>query len=357
VEKSNARWSVVAIASVAAICAAVAVPLAAGATPDLPEKSAEEVLALVAESQGAAFSGTLLQTSDLGLPEIPSVAGDSGDELQSGLELLTGSHEARVFAGGEDRIRVQILDELAERDVIRNGDDVWFYDSAVNEATHLVLSEHDAPTPTSIPTPAEIADGLLDAVEPSTEVSVESHARVAGRDAYVLSLVPRTDQTLVAAVTLSVDAETGLPLSVEVSARGQDDPAFAVAFTQIDFSAPDPALFDFSAPATAEVTEKLAPTTDSAHSSYPDDSAPAPVVTGTGWNSVITVSSPAASAGDPADGNGDEADYTALLSQLTSPVAGGRAIQTSLMSILLTDDGRVLVGAVPTERLLAVAGQ
>jgi hypothetical protein len=36
-------------------------------------------------------------------------------------------------------------------------------------------------------------------------------------------------------------------------------------------------------------------------------------------------------------------------------VAGGRLLSTSLLNILLTDDGRAFVGSVPVERLQAVA--
>jgi hypothetical protein len=46
-----------------------------------------------------------------------------------------------------------------------------------------------------------------------------------------------------------------------------------------------------------------------------------------------------------------------LYGELTTPVAGGRALSTSLVSVLLTDDGRVFAGAVPVSRLEAVAAQ
>jgi hypothetical protein len=36
-------------------------------------------------------------------------------------------------------------------------------------------------------------------------------------------------------------------------------------------------------------------------------------------------------------------------------VQGGRAISTSLVNVLLTDDGRTFVGSVPLERLQAAA--
>jgi hypothetical protein len=44
-----------------------------------------------------------------------------------------------------------------------------------------------------------------------------------------------------------------------------------------------------------------------------------------------------------------------LLRQATVAVPGGRAISTSLLNVLLTDDGRMFVGSVPLERLQAAA--
>ncbi len=48
-----------------------------------------------------------------------------------------------------------------------------------------------------------------------------------------------------------------------------------------------------------------------------------------------------------------DAEQLALLDSLTTPVEGGRALQTALVSVLLTDDGRVLAGAVPVDVLVA----
>ena len=58
---------------------------------------------------------------------------------------------------------------------------------------------------------------------------------------------------------------------------------------------------------------------------------------------------------DPAAlGTGDGSSAT-LLDQLTTRVPQGRLLSTALVSVLLTDDGRVLVGAVPPEALQAAA--
>ncbi len=364
---SRKRWLPFAVVAPAVlVAAAVAVPLSAGAAPTLPEKSAADILASIAGSSGAVYSGSVSQTSSLGLPEIPSTGsgGSGGDDLSGALELLTGSHDLRVFVGGPERSRVQVLDTFAERNIIRDGDDVWTYDSKSNEATHVSLTDHegsgsdDAGTP---PTPVDVANRLLTSDDRTSDVAVDENVRIAGRSAYRVTITPRTDATLVGSASISVDAETGLPLRVEIDARGQNDPAFEVTFTSIDFSAPDAGLFAFSPPAGATVDE-IDPTKlrhdGSSLSDEPELTAP--TTTGEGWATIAEI--PAAewaaqldaSEASP-DGGSGPGDATGMLDELTTPVAGGRALQTALVSVLLTDDGRVLVGAVPVDALVAAA--
>lgn len=67
---------------------------------------------------------------------------------------------------------------------------------------------------------------------------------------------------------------------------------------------------------------------------------------GSGWSTVVETSGVSL----PDDARG-------MLAQLTRPVKGGRAITSALVSVLFTDDGRMLVGSVPTDRLVTLAGQ
>ncbi|HEY8589519.1 MAG TPA: DUF2092 domain-containing protein [Naasia sp.] len=349
--KRLSRWLPAAIIPVAVVGAAIAIPAAAGASPELPERTAEEVLVSIAENTADAYSGTVEQTSDLGLPELPSTGMGSADGAADAMELLTADHELRVFVGGDDRMRLQILDRLAERNVVVNGDDVWLYDSRANAATHLVLPEGArASAPATGWTPEEAAESLLEAIEPSTDVTVDGTAMVAGRAAYVLTLTPdEGEDTLVASASLAVDAETGLPLSVEVDAVGQDEPAFSVAYTSIDFTAPDAGLFEFEPPAGATVEEEQLPSDLGEHSADGVDH-PEPVLSGSGWDAVVALPvGDALASGDP--------EAARMLAQLTTAVDGGRAIETSLVSVLLTDDGRVLAGAVPVDRLVAAVAE
>ena len=61
---------------------ALVAPLQASATQDLPAKNPQQVLAMVAGNQVHAFSGTMEQSSELGLPELPA-----GEKFQNRLPL------------------------------------------------------------------------------------------------------------------------------------------------------------------------------------------------------------------------------------------------------------------------------
>lgn len=386
------RWMPAAVVPAVIAVAVVAVPLQAGAVVDLPEKNAAEVLELVRDSTVTSFSGTLEQTSNLGLPDLgaalsgmPTGSGgstgandpatDEGSSedptdkmaaVTTALELLTGSHTARVFVDGPDNLRVQVIDRLDERNLVRNGDEVWFYDSSTNEATSLSIpagleekgrAELDAARDQArqefgeTPTPAELTDTLLSDLDPSTEVSVGTDTTVAGRSAYELLLTPRTDETLVASASIFVDSETGMPLSVDVRAAGQEDPAFQVAFTEVSFTAPDAALFEFTPPAGATVTEQTLPEHEGMPQKDVGDltAADVPVaVTGEGWSAVAEL---------PAGTVPAELTASPLYDQVTVAVAGGRLFSTTLLNVLVTDDGRVLAGSVPAEALQAAAAE
>lgn len=370
--KKSARWITAAAVPVAVVAAGVVVPaVSANAEVSLPDKSASQILQMIAGSSDAAFSGTVEQTSDLGLPELPGSAsrGGSGDSVSQALELLTGSHTAQVFVDGPSKQRVQLVEDLAERDVVRDGDSVWAWDSSTKEATHATLPEHEArelpstlPDGTAVPqTPAELADALVAAVEPSTTVTTSDDVSVAGRDAYQIVLTPDDASTLVGSVTLTVDAETGVPLKVVVAAKGQADPAFSVGFTDVDFRAPDSDVFDFTAPAGADVTEVTPPAEGTGHDGHGSEAqGERPTVVGSGWSTVVglpaSTSTDAAVGGQPADqAEGDAGDAAALLDQVTTAVDGGRVLQTSLVSVFLADDGRVWVGSVDADALRTAA--
>lgn len=358
------RWLPAGIAPVVVVGAVIAMPLSAGAAPTLPAKTPQQVLDLVAKSASVkALSGTVSQSSDLGLPALPTTGAGSDSQAATALNLLTGSHTFRVFASGTSDRRVQVLDSSAERDFVQHGTSVWTYDSAKNEADHVTIDrsklptrrEHSGPEHSGAMgtvTPDQAAQQLLAKLTPTSTVTTDTNARVAGRDSYVLKIVPKTTATTVGAVEVAVDAATGLPLRVQVVPRGTTSPAVSIGYTAISYATPAASTFRFTPPKGATVHTSTVPTHTLAHggSSRPQKgaTAPKPTVTGTGWASVITVPKGQVSA---------SVTSSPLYSQVTTAVAGGRAVSTSLVNVFITTDGRVLAGAVPLSTLQADAAE
>lgn len=347
------RWAAPVVAA-GVIAAGVAVPRLADASDDpadLPPRTAAELLTAVSSAQVDGLSGTVVSTSRLGLPELPGGGAGSAVSLPG---LLSGSTTARVWLAGEDRSRVAVDAAFAEYDVVRAGRDVFTYDSASSDVTHLVLPEHGAdadrpPVPGGAAMPQEAAETLLSYVEPSTEVTVGRAAVVADRAAYELVLDPRDPGTLVDTVRIAVDGETSVPLRVQVFGVGQAEPAVEIGFTSVRFEVPDAAVFAFVPPAGSTVTERTLEKPPAAGEPAPlprDDGGPVelPSVLGEGWTSVVQL-----------DGVELPEQAAGLVASLATPVEGGRVVTSALLSVLLLDDGRVLAGAVPPERLVELA--
>ena len=409
------RWIPAIAAPIAIGVAVVVMPMQANAAVDLPDLTPAELLEFAAASDVDALSGTIEQTSELGLPDLSGLtgtmgggggsgdfgsgsgSGDSGtdegaDDVASAtdlddlISLATGTHTARVYLDGTNA-RLQVLDDLAERNVILSDHDAWIYDSREEAATHVTIDraaldalkdevhaeaeahadeardQLEAELGTPLPTPDEMLDHALAKLDETTDVSVGTDARVAGREVYELVLEPRDADTLVGEISVAIDGETGVALATSVTARGASEPAFSVAFTEVAFEAPDPSVFEFTPPEGTAVTEHAVPVPTLAELeqmkaehvadvSGPDEAMPQPEVIGEGWSTVVVL--PMAAPGADAAG-GLDPEASALLGTLTEPVDGGHILQTSLVTVLITDDGRVLAGAVTADHLLDAA--
>ena len=350
------RWGVP-VAAAAVVGVAATGVLTAEADPPLPAKTAAQLLVDLQGARVDGLSGTVVQASDLGLPALPTSG--PGADSTSALSLLSGSHTLRVWYAGEAKQRLALLGRLGETDVIHNGRDVWLWSSGDNSATHYTLpAGKSAPEP-AVPgplTPQEAAEQALAAIDPTTSVSTDGTRSVAGRDASELVLAPKDARSLIGQVRLAVDAETSVPLQVQLFGRASSDgPAFSVGFTKISFEVPGDDQFRFSPPPGARVTEGTVPKRADDHPSGADlERAGSAVRTvGSGWTTVVVADGVPPAAGE--DGPGG-----AILGQLQR-VSGswgtGRLLTSKLVSVLLTDDGRVVAGAVPPELLYAAAAR
>jgi outer membrane lipoprotein-sorting protein len=390
----RARWAVPAVVGAAVAAAFIAPPLVASASSkDLPAITPQELVTSVAEAENVALAGTVVYTARLGLPSLP--LGDMAGA--SPVNLLDGSSTMRVWTDGIDRSRAALLGAASEFSVVHDGPEAWTYSSTDDAVVHYTIDPKDQArlqelqeqprVSGDLPTPAAAAASALSMVEQFSTVSLDAQSRVAGRDAYTLVVTPKSRTTLVGHVVIAVDATTKTPLRVQVWDRTSKSAALEVGFTDIRFDTPSDSVLSFSAPAgatTKDVTVPLPAPTDkpATPQALPDGTT----VTGTGWDTVVQVAGVDVAgllAGDAdalasvaptkpaigsksgqalldefgADGTDKvkDLDLDTLFNQVTKQVAEGRLVTTKLASVLVTDDGRVLVGAVPGATLQALA--
>ncbi|MFF9568340.1 outer membrane lipoprotein carrier protein LolA [Streptomyces sp. NPDC014685] len=401
--RKAARYIVpVAVAGVAAATIGLVPALASTGDPDLPKITAQELIERIAASDTERLSGTVRISTDLGIPALGGLAdafvqgggagggGASADPQERMTELASGTHTLRVAADGPDKQRLSILDNASEYSLIRNGDEVWAYDSGSDQAYHATADEsaRDSgekpahPAPEGAPaTPKELAEQLLEAAGPTTSVTVDGTARVAGRDAYKLVVKPKQSGSTIGSATVAVDAENGVPLKFTLLASAGGKPVVDAGFTKVDFAKPDASLFTFTPPKGTEVTEAddakaqheqgkgsdkglgkgLGGLFPGAEGLGAEDGSVK--VIGEGWNAIAEIGTPGGAA-LPSKGSekgSDEmpAEAQQFLDSLGDKVTGtfgsGTVFKTRLVNALLTDDGKVYVGAVTKDALVQAA--
>ncbi|MFD9076960.1 LolA family protein [Streptomyces lasiicapitis] len=395
--RKAARYVVpLAVAGVAAATIGLVPALATSGDPDLKDITAQELIEKIAASDTEQLSGTVKISTDLGLPSFggsglaggfgPGAGGGGGEGGGEGgkgsaadpsaklMELASGTHTLRVAADGPDKQKLSVLDDAAEYSLIHNGDDVWAYDSASNEAYHSKEAgkqegrKGEKELGKELPaTPKEFAEQALKAADKSrTSVKVDGSAQVAGRDAYRLVLKPKESGSTVGQITIAVDAKTGTPLKFTLSPAGGGSAVVDAGFTKVDFGKPSASTFDFKPPKGTKVTEEsdAAKGKGGEHGEgFSGVEGGGLNVIGDGWTSIAELKTPGGQ-GLPTSGSGaDSGDVppeaekflNSLGDQVKGDFGSGTVFKTRLINALITDDGKVYVGAVTKDALVKAA--
>jgi outer membrane lipoprotein-sorting protein len=383
VRRKAARYVVpVAVVGVAAATIGLVPALADSGDPDLPKITAQQLVQKIAESDVEQLSGTVKISTDLGLPDLGGLgnglasgaagdgAGSSADPSTRLTELASGTHTLRVAADGPDRQRVSLIESAAEYSLIHNGKDVWGYDSKSDEVYHGTAAQGAGKGRGEVPaTPRDFAEEALKAVDDTTSVTVDGTAQVAGRDAYKLVIKPKhASGTTVGAISIAVDSRTGLPLKFTLTPAGGGAAVVDAGFTRIDFAKPAAGTFDFTPPKGAKITEDKdakaprhsrasgAPQAGLAPGKGPFEGGEGMKVLGKGWNSVATFDTGAKGGIPSSSGKGDLNGFLGSLGDHVSGEFGkGTVFSTRLINALITDDGKVYVGAVTKDTLVKAA--
>jgi hypothetical protein len=349
------------------IAATASVAARTSASPDLPPITADRLVTstLRALANDGPVSGRMAVHLDLGLPSIPDTGpGAVGAGTGGFLASLSGNHRLRLWSSA-DGFRLADLLKASERAIFVSRTDAWAWDFDSFTAYHLGRfpdgtgrkERRGSGEMLDLVDPLVLTRRALEAITPSTRVLVRGTASVAGRDAYLLVVEPRTSETLVARIEIAIDAERRAPLRVEVFSRLRRAAPVSVGFTSISFAHIDPSVYRFSPPPGSTVRdiagemgkehEVAGPQAGGSMESGEYAEAPARVF-GHDWTTVIALRTPPLAALRRAVGAGG-LDPTSLL-PLSGPLLSVRLVERG-------DHAWLVYGLVPQSSLIAVSGE
>lgn len=225
------------LAVAAVLCS---LPVLAGLRPvRAAEVDAATLRERIAASGRQAHEGYALSSGLLPLPALP--------DLEQVTSLVSSTTELRTWYAAPDRWRVDVIDEAAERDLYQTPDGQYAWDYGQNQLTRIVGDQ-----PVRLPRGADVTPPALGArllgLATGDRFTTLAGRRVAGINAAGLRIVPATADTTVAHVDLWADPGSGLPLQVEITARGGARPVFVTRFLEVRLRAPDAAVLTPPAP-------------------------------------------------------------------------------------------------------------
>jgi len=229
----------------------VALPGLVGAVPARDRRvAAAELLGRVLASDRVAYQGYAEARAGLGLPDVPRAG--------RVVALLGERTRMRAFVAGRQRWRVDELTPIGERDLYADGSTTMLWDSGERRVT---VTDGEAAVRFLRPAdllPPELGRRVA-AAATAGEVTRIGARRVAGVPALGLRIVPRSAATTLARAELWADPSTGLPVRVELTARGQGEPILTASFLDLRLGAPDPGHVRFDVPGDADVERDEAP--------------------------------------------------------------------------------------------------
>jgi hypothetical protein len=230
------RWALVGLV----VLALVASPAVVDALPASGSGVATDALVTrILDSEDQAYYGYAEARGGLRLPELPGAA-----DLST---LISDTAKMRLWYESAQRWRTDLLYSGGERDRYRTAEGTWTWDSGTHES---VFVEGDTqlrlPLPVDL-TPPELGRRLLAAADPAEITSIGAR-RVAGYTGDGLRITPASSVSTIDTIDVWADADTGLTLRVEVTAKGHDRPSFQTGFLELEQGAPDPQLVAFDPP-------------------------------------------------------------------------------------------------------------
>jgi outer membrane lipoprotein-sorting protein len=362
--RSSRRWRLLtpfAIAGIFGLVAWVPTLSAAAAPPSLPAISAHDLLVKVQQAHVPGLSGVVQWSANLGLPDLGALGLSTGGSGFDPTSLLSGTHQIEVWDNGTDQQRLALPRTLGEFDIVHNGSQVWSYDSDTDQVTRWVAPAQSghagssrsasgsdsadqkaaAPAGGAPLTPDQVATRILSTLSPSTAVTVSQPVDVAHHPAYVLTLAPAPGSagaatSTISRVTLAVDAANGLPLRVQVFAKGLKSPALSLGYTQVSFHAVGAS--EFRAPTGTSQVTKTAQVPAVGSRADRTGSPDRRVSTfGASWAGVVKA--------DQVDLGVDSRALDAATTPVQTAAGPARLLQTNVINVLILPGGGIGSGS------------
>ena len=235
-----ARWLIVLLTAVALVVVPVGVNARPVADSDI---AAPDLAAKIQASVTLGWAGSVRTAGSLQIPE--------SDSFATLGELLGDTTNLRVWWRTPEEWRVDRLRSTGETDLFRNrGASIrWVNESA--KATISPVSRIRLPDASDL-LPPTLARSMLSGSRPG-ELTRLPADRVAGRVAPGVRLTPGDPATTVDHVDIWADAESGLPLRVELFGRGDRRPVLTSSLRDLTLGTPDTARTVFRPAQTVDI--------------------------------------------------------------------------------------------------------
>jgi hypothetical protein len=244
------RWAVVALG----VVVLAALPTIVSRLPTSSNRvSAGQLLDRIEASADVAYAGFAESSGSLSLPVTTSQISEVSDLLSSRTQL-------RVWWRSSGDWRVDTVTLTGERDLHGTADGTWSWDYEANTATFTRASQDvrvRLPQSQDL-VPGSLARRLLRQATPD-EVRRLPVARIAGRDAAGVRLLPADAQSSIDHLDVWALPGNGLPVRLTAYAKGVSAAVFTTSLLDLSLSSPDPSITAFTPPPGADLREQQAP--------------------------------------------------------------------------------------------------
>jgi hypothetical protein len=241
------RWLVL----LAAVALLASLPVLVSALPVRGRAlSAVELLRRVQGSAAVPYQGYVESRASLGVPDLPVV--------ERMTALLGGITRMRAWVASPVDWRVDQLSPVGERDLYHDASGTLEWDSGSRRVERTFGEPVVRFARPADLLPPELARRLA-AAATADEVRSIRPRRVAGVEALGLRITPRSGSTTVGLVDLWADPSSGLPVRVELTARGGSGPIIVTTFLDLRRAAPSEHEVRFQTPPDATVDFENAP--------------------------------------------------------------------------------------------------